>query len=476
MHELTIAMRASSLHESRMDAHFIYREMAMKHLNGFSIIASVIVIPVLPFATPSASLAAGFALMEQSASGQGSAFAGAAALTEDASVIYFNPAGMTQLGRRQVVIGANIIDFSAAFTNHGSTFSSAAGGDALTGINDNGGKTAVLPNAYFASPLNEQWSWGIGINTPFGLETEYADNWVGRYHAIKSQLITINLNPALAYKVNDRLSVGAGVDAQYIDATLTSAIDFGALVGAPGALDGKAKITGDATSYGYNLGALFAVTPISHIGISYRSSIKYTLSGSADFTVPAPLVGAPFGPLTVGSNIFANTSASTHIKVPSTLSLSYNHQLNDRVNLLADITRTGWNSFNELRIKYNTLQPDSVTTEEWKNVYRYALGGSYLMHNGWKLRAGLAYDQSPVPNAIRRTPRVPDNDRTWLSVGAGGSLTRSLRLDLAYTHIFVKDASITNTFESSLPQLRHTLSGSYESSVDIVSAQLVWMM
>src|SRR3569832_754440 len=410
-------------------------ETTMKHLKGLSNIAALAAV-TLTFLTMSTVVrAAGFALMEQSASGQGSAFAGAAALTEDATDIYFNPAGMTQLSGGQAVIGANIIDLNAAFTTRGYSFSSAAGGGALTGVDDDGGKTVVVPSAYFSSALNERWSLGIGINAPFGLETEYADTWVGRYHGIKSELTTINVNPSLAYKVNNQLSLGAGINAQYIDATLTSAVDFGALIGAPGTLDGKAGITGDDISYGYNLGVLYAVTPTSHLGLSYRSSIQHTLSGTADFNVPAPLVGAPFGPLTIGTNVFADTSASTRVKVPAILSLSYDHRLNDRLDLLADLTRTGW-----------------------------------------KLRAGLAYDQSPVPNAVRRTPRVPDNDRTWLSIGAGGTLTRSLRLDVAYTHIFVKDTSIQNTFESSVPQLRHTLSGSYDSSVDIVSAQLVWEM
>lgn len=448
----------------------------MQQLNGFSIAVSGAAAALLSVMTSTTGHAAGFALMEQSASDQGSAFAGAAALAEDASVIYFNPAGMTQLRGRQAVFGANLIDLGAVFTNRGSSVSGAAGGGALTGIDDDGGMTALVPNAYVALPINDRWSWGLGINTPFGLETNYADNWTGRYHGIKSQLMTINVNPSLAYKVNDRLSLGAGVNAQYVDATLTSAIDFGALLGAPGSLDGKAKVSGDDISYGYNLGVLFALTPASQLGLSYRSSIQHALSGDADFDVPAPLVGASLGPLTVGTHVFADTSASTRLKLPATLSLSFNRRLNERVSLLADVTRTGWSSFHELRIDYDTLQPDSVTTQEWKGVYRYSLGGSYRMDNGWKLRAGMAFDQSPVPNAVRRTPRVPDNDRTWLSIGAGGALTSSLWLDLAYTHVFVKDASIDNTFESSVPQLRHTLSGDYDASVDIVSVQLVWTM
>src|SRR3569832_2190727 len=168
-------------------------ETTKKNLKGLSNIAARAAV-TLTFLTMSTVVrAAGFALMEQSASGQGSAFAGAAALTEDATVIYFNPAGMTQLSGGQAVIGANIIDLNAAFTNRGSSFSSAAGGGALTGVDDDGGKTVVVPNAYFSSALNERWSLGIGFNAPFGLETDFADTWVGRYHGIKSELTTINV-------------------------------------------------------------------------------------------------------------------------------------------------------------------------------------------------------------------------------------------------------------------------------------------
>lgn len=418
--------------------------------------------------------AAGFALMEQSASGQGTAFAGGAAVAEDASVIFFNPAGMTRLTGRQLVLGGSTIKLRTDFANSASSYSSASGGGAIAGVNDDGGTTAFVPTLYFSTRVNDRLSTGIGVNIPFGLETNYADNWIGRYHGIKSEVATINVNPSLAYKINDRFSVGGGLDVQYIDATLTSAIDFGALLGAPGTLDGKASVTGDDTSFGYNIGLLFSPTPQSQIGLSYRSSIRHTLTGGADFTVPVPLVGAPLGPLNVGSTIFADAGASTRLKVPSILSLSYAQRLNDKWEMMADVTRTGWSSFRELRIDFATPQPDSVTTEDWKDVYRYALGGSYRMNNDWKLRAGVAFDESPVPNSRRRTPRVPDADRTWLSIGAGGVIAANWRLDVAYTHIFVKDTSIDNTLESALPQFRHILSGSYDSSVDILSAHVVW--
>lgn len=446
----------------------------MKDMKGFLI--AVCFSAVLGSVWSSSVRAAGFALMEQGASGQGNAFAGAAAVAEDATVIFFNPAGMTELPGNQLVLGGSAIKLGADFGNRGSAYSTSAGGGALTGVDDNGGSMAFVPTVYFSSNINDRLTAGVGVNVPFGLETQYGDGWVGRYHGIKSEVATINVNPSLAYKLTDDLSLGGGVNIQYVKATLTSAIDFGALLSAPGSLDGKADVTGDDISVGYNLGLLYAITPQSRVGISYRSAIQHTLTGDADFDVPPPLIGGALGSFVIGTNIFADTAASTRLRVPSMMSLSYAFRFNDNIDLLADVTRTGWSSFHEIRIDYETPQPDSVTTEEWKNVYRYALGASYRIDNGWRIRAGIAYDESPVPNSERRTPRVPDNDRTWLSVGAGGSIAKNWRLDVAYTHIFVADASINNTFESALPQFRHTLSGSYDSSVDIVSAQFVWEM
>ena len=146
-----------------------------------------------------------------------------------------------------------------------------------------------------------------------------------------------------------------------------------------------------------------------------------------------------------------------------------------KLTLLADITWTGWSSFDELRIKYaNTNQPDSATTESWDDTFRYSIGLDWQYSNKIKLRTGLAYDQTPIPDAEHRTPRVPGNDRTWLSFGGTYNINDAFTVDIGYSHLFVSNTSINNTFESSQPALAATLKGSYEASVDILSAQLRW--
>jgi long-chain fatty acid transport protein len=423
--------------------------------------------------------AAGFALIEQSSSTQGYAHAGAAAAVEDASTIFFNPAGMTYLEGRQVVAGLHVVAPSAEFTNQGSTYSALAGGGLIPGSNDDGGTVGIVPNFYYVMDVDDRTKFGLGINAPFGLTTEYDDGWVGRYHALKSSLLTVNFNPALAFKMSDRFSVGLGFNLMYVSAELTSAVDLGTLNGdGPGAADGKGSVEGDGWAGGFNLGLIYETAPGSRLGIAYRSEIAAKVTGDATFDLPAgvagdPIVGVPGA--VIGGNIFTNTGASASVDLPASLSLSFATDLSDRWTLLFDVTRTYWSSFEELRIKYdNIFQPDSVTTENWQNSNRYAIGASYKASDTWTLRAGFAYDETPVLNAEFRTPRIPDEDRRWLSLGFGYSPSERMRFDVSYSHLFVNDTPIDNTLESALPQVNHTITGSYASSVDIVSAQLVY--
>jgi long-chain fatty acid transport protein len=306
---------------------------------------------------------------------------------------------------------------------------------------------------------------------PFGLAVKYDDNWVGRYHAVETELETININPSLAFKASDNLSLGFGVSVQTAKVILSNAIDFGALILQPQQHDGFVEIKGDNNddlSYGWNAGLLYELSNNTRFGLAYRSEIKHKLKGDADFTVPGSVSSF------TESGLFIDSKVSADVTFPQTLSLSA-YQNYDALAVMADITWTGWSTFQELRIKYdNPAQPDSVTTEDWNDTFRYALGINYHTAPQWLLRAGIAYDETPVPNAQHRTPRIPDNDRFWLSLGAGFQAGKSLTVDFGYSHLFIDDAEINNEFEASAPQLRSTLKGTYKSSVDILSLQLTW--
>ncbi len=420
--------------------------------------------------------ASGFALIENGAAGQGNAYAGAAAHTNDASTIFFNSAGMMRLEGEQLSLAAHFISPNSSFQNQGSSLNAAAGGGALTGNDDDGGQSAIVPNFYWVKPLNDQSSFGIGIQSLFGLATKYDKNWVGRYHAVETDLKTININPSIAYQVNSKLSIGGGVNIVYADIVFSNAIDFGTLAGAPQSQDGFAELTGDNSSdpgYGFNFGLQYAMTPNTWLGVSYRSEVDLDLEGGADFTVPAATVTA-LGGAGVGTVAFVDTGIKSSVTLPASLALSIASEVG-KVTYLADVTWTGWSSFDELRIDFdNAAQADAVTTESWKDTLRYSIGMDYQYSDLLILRTGVAYDETPIPSAERRTARVPGNDRTWLSFGLSYLMDDDLTVDVGYSHLFIDDVRINNTLETSSAALNSTLTGEYSGSVDILSVQVNW--
>lgn len=428
----------------------------------------------------SAASAAGFALIEQSASGLGNAFAGGAAIAEDPSTVYFNPAGLTRLSGTQVSIAGHVIAPSAQFGDGGATLNPLLGGSAISGGDGGeGGVTGVSPNFYYVNDFGGGVIFGLGINVPFGLATSYDKDWVGRYHAIDSDVKTVNINPSLAFRVDDRLSLGFGVSAQYLKATLTNAIDFGTICyheagpltcGAvsPQNADGRISVEGDSWGVGFNLGLLYELTEATRVGFAYRSSVSHDLKGDGDFTVPANFQALlDFQ----GSTLFSDTGASAGIDLPETVSLSLYHDLSPQWALMGDVTWTRWSRFDQLVVEFdNPDQPDNVQPENWKNNWRFSLGATYRPNTTWTLRAGVAYDQTPIPSAEHRTPRIPGNDRTWLAIGAGYRASERLSFDVGYAHLFVDDTPIDDVEVNT----GHRLKGSYDNSVDIISAQMNW--
>ncbi len=426
------------------------------------------------------SFAAGFALIEQSVSGLGNAYAGAAASAEDASTVFFNPAGLMHLEGDQLVAAGHIImpsaDFSGSATNAlGAPITGGDGGDA--------GDTALIPNLYFSRRLPNNFVFGLGINTPFGLKSEYDADWVGRYHAIESELKTININPAIAYQAAPNLSVGVGVNVQYIEATLSQAINqtsscIGVLLAQnPGmdpatafatcgglgvsTADAVGEIEGDDWSYGYNFGLLYDVNAGTRVGFAYRSKVKQELEGDASFTHADAFF--------TGIGLFVPTDVTAGVTLPETASLSLYHDIDSHWALLADATWTHWNRFQELRVDYASNQPDSVTVEDWDNSMRYSVGLNYRYDNSWLLRTGIAFDEEPIPNDLQRNPRIPGNDRAWLAVGANYRYSSALSFDIGYAHLFVDSTRINHNSASA-----GTITGEYENAVDILSAQANW--
>jgi len=402
--------------------------------------------------------AAGFALIEQNASGLGNAYAGQAASAQDASTVFFNPAGMGLLPDSQLAVSGSLVKPSAKFQNDGST---AAPLQTLGGTGGDAGDWAFVPNLYYVRPVDDKLVLGIGVNAPFGLKTEYDQTWMGRFQAVKSEVQTINVNPSLSYKLNDTVLLGAGLSAQYIDATLTNMVNYSALAGgALGAnLQGLASVKGNDWGWGYNLGALFTLGD-TRVGLAYRSEVDYTLEGDVSFSsVPPPMAGSPQ---------LQNGPVTADVTMPASASLSLFHKLNPSVDLLADITWTGWSTFDALTVRRTSGSVVSSTIENWQDSLRYSLGVTWHQNAAWSWRAGVAYDETPVEDAYR-TPRIPDNSRTWVALGGQYRMSGNSALDFGYAYLFVDDASINSTAPGA-----GTLRGDYENSVNILSAQYTY--
>ena len=441
----------------------------------------------------SVSQASSFALIEQSASGQGSAYAGAAALGEDASTIFFNPAGMTRLSGQQILVAGHVISPNADFTNNGST---TFAGSPLQGSNSATGDPAFVPNFYYSAELPNEIYVGVGVNVPFGLSTEYDDGWVGRYNALRSEISTINVNPSIAWKATEKLSVGFGISIQYMEIELTNNIDSMAaclnleagfaVPGSPcagytvpgnAAQDSSTKLDGDSTEFGWNTGLLFDIDDKNRIGVAYRSAIKHSVSGNASYTLDAGglqqlaagLSSAP--PTGSGFNILQDTTLEATAELPETFSFSYVGDVSEKWTALFDWTWTGWSSIDTITIRQAGGIPGREPTLDlaYKNTSRFSVGVNYKPNNKWIYRGGLALDQTPIRSPETTSARIPGNDRTWLSLGLGYAPAASWSFDVGYSHLFISDTDINNTGSTTSGA---TLTGTYESSVDILSAQV----
>jgi long-chain fatty acid transport protein len=417
--------------------------------------------------------ASGFYLIEQSVSSMGTAYAGAAAVAEDSTTIFFNPAGMTRLCHAEVALGGHLVMPSAHFHDDGSKINPPQVPIPLNGGDGgNAGDVGFVPNFYYVQPCGAGLVLGLGINAPFGLSTSYDNDWKGRYYGVKSELLSININPSVAYKVLNCLSIGAGFDAMYINAKLTNKVDFGYIGTQNPAFsqkaDGFAKLTGDSWALGFNLGVLYEHSECTRIGIAYRSGMTQDIGGQVRFKdVPEPLSG-----------IFKNAKATTTLDLPALVSLSLYHQLNSCIAILADVSWTNWDVLEKVIFKFKSDQPDTILNFDWKNSWRYSLGMTYRPSCNFILRMGVAYDETPVPNKELRSPRIPDEDRIWLALGGGYNFNQCIVFDIGYAHLFVRDPVIARegTANPANPDFfLGELRGDYSAHTDIVSAQVRYL-
>lgn len=423
-----------------------------------TLIARVLPAALLALASGTAS-AAGFQLLEQNASGIGNAYAGSAAVAENASTIYFNPAGMTQLQAREVSAGLSLVRPSFKFTDQGSS----AG--VLSGNAQDAGDWAALPNAYLSWALNKDLYVGVGMGAPFGLVTEYNPDWVGAAHSIKFDIKTININPSIAWRVNEKVSLGFGLNWQRMEAEYVrraGIVDLPAGAGGvpiPRPLSQSfATLDADDDSWGWNVGALFTVSDATKVGVSYRSKIKHELEGSLSVTGPNPVFN------TVGSS-----GANATVELPDTFIFSVAHKLDSKWELLGDISWTGWSSVDKVDIMRSSGALAQTLDTDFQDTWRVALGANYQLNDAWKLKFGVAFDETPVKNAEKRLTSLPDNDRIWFSFGGQWKPSKASALDMGVSYLYVDDTKINNGNAADLS--KGLVKGEYDSSVWILGAQ-----
>jgi long-chain fatty acid transport protein len=421
--------------------------------------------------------ASGFALQNQNGSGNGNAFAGAAAAAEDAGTIFFNPAGMTLLGQgHNVSLAGTVIDRSIKYTDTGSTASTTALGViaplTATGNGGDAGGTSVVPAGYWAYALSDQLWIGLGISPTFGNKTEYDFNFVGRNAGFFAEMKQININPSVAYKLNEVVSLGFGLNFAYNEThfkqgypiTAAPAVNACAPLPSCAALnstDNYVDIKGDAWATGYNLGTMFTLSPSTRLALTYRSQLKFELAGKYDVKTPV-----------AGGAVFGDQNVKGILKTPDSSSLALSQYLGDKLELLADVTWTGWSVINNIDLNSQaTGARVARLSYNFKDTWRYGIGANYAMNDAWKLRFGVAYDESPVKSAADRTMTLPDSDRTWLSLGARYALSKESSVDVGYTHLFFKNASTARVVSSTTLGTLQTIRGRFETSADLFSLQ-----
>ncbi|GLH72295.1 putative outer membrane protein [Geothrix limicola] len=480
--------------------------------------------------------ASGFQLREQSPSAQGNAFAGISAGGNDISALFFNPAVMTQYQDTQFSLGGTYVGLSAKFENGSASrtsvlpalgfFSAPVTGTNLNTISGpanhgNAAISAVLPEFNIMYSVSNDLKLGLSLNVPFGLTTEYDSNWIGRYHALKSDLKTIDIAPSLAYRVSKEFSFGVAFIARKANAELTNGVDYGTALAVkvgtglaaaglstaspgpgqnspvanvamgapnatfgtpgyaiPGAWDGQAGLKGDGWGYGWKAGFTYEPSQDFRLGLAYQAAMTMTLKGDATFQIPTSIPATDLAALNAAG--LRNGKGQADLALPATASLGFDWKATPTFSLQGELARTTWSRFKELRVKFDTGLADSITDESWNDTTFVSVGGTWKLNQEWTLRGGLAFDKSAVDDA-HRTPRIPDNDRKWVSLGMSYAFSKKVAIDVGYSHLFISDGKVElnsgtgtnlNALLANDNLTRGNLNGTIKADINILGAQL----
>ncbi|EXU74756.1 MULTISPECIES: long-chain fatty acid transporter FadL [Erwinia] len=403
----------------------------MNHKNLFAKSALTVAVALIS----SNVSAAGFQLNEFSAIGLGRAYSGEGAMGDTAASASRNPATMALMDRPMFSIGAVYIDPDVSIDGTSPT------GRSLSASNI--APSQWVPNLHYVQPLNDRWWLGASATSNYGLATEYNNGYTAGPYAGKTDLQTMNLNLSTAYRLNEHFSFGVGFDAVYARAKIERyAGESGQALGLPADTQ-IAHLKGDEWGYGWNAGILYEVDKDNRFGFTYRSEVKVDFDGDYKSNLPSSInplnqalnLGLPYG--TSGTTI----PGSLTLNLPEMWEVSGWHKVAPQWAVHYSMTYTSWSQFQELKATGNNGQTLFLKDESYKDAYRIALGTSYFYDDNWTFRAGIAFDDSPVP-ADNRTISIPDQDRLWLSTGASYAFNQDASVDLGISYMHGQDVTV----------------------------------
>ena len=417
---------------------------------------------------PLPAWAGGFAINENSAADLGRANTGRVTHTQDASAAFGNPALLTAFEHLTVSNTGSFITGQTTFEDGGSVdvLGQSLGGDTDSFFDD-----ALVPALNAVLPINDKLAAGFSIAAPYGLSSTYDEGWAGRYQGLGSELLTINVNPSIAYAISPQLSIGGGFNIQYARAELSSAIDFGAVCFAqlspadctplgliPQQADGELEVVGDDISFGYNIGASYTPSDALTFGVHFRSAVRHDIEGDAEFTVPDN------PQILTAAGTFTDSDGSAELPLPSFIEFGGRWKATDKIEIFANFIRTYWSDLEELRIDFdNPAQPDAVEELNFQNANRYGIGADLALSEHWTVRAGYSRDEGAAPPESR-TVRIPDNDRDIYAFGASYTGLKTWRFDASYNRFQFEDITF-----SRLGPAQDLVIGDIEADVDVFS-------
>ena len=443
--------------------------------------------------------ASGYRFGSQSVSAQGTADASGAE-ANDPSTIFYNPAGLSRLEGTQISAGATFVVPHSTYNDTGSTrfVGSPTGGG---NPSDYVPSVKTAPSIYASKKINDQWTAGIGLFVPYGSKLDYGDTWAGRYALTDVMLKSVTLNPSLSFKVNERHAFGFGVSAEFMKAELGQGVDVRGTIaqlqspanaaqaqalragivaagGNPALLatagDGHGSNSVKDWGYGFNLGYMFTVDESTRFGLSYRSSIAHKLKGSTVWDFSNSTIDPVVNAALKSASHRVNSAALVKLRTPETVSGNIFHQFDSKWAGMADVTWSRHNRLSNLNIEFpGTTEGDEVIRQNWKNTVRVAVGGNYVYNENMTLRAGVAFDESPVQGEELRHPALPDSDRMQYSLGMNWKLDKRSSIDVAYSFVDFKDAKVNysnlcNTLSRTCTGNGETTRGIYQTHLSLI--------